>query len=162
MITRRSFIQKSAAASLAAGLGTLSFAEQKSNYRYFDLHSHFIFGLEEPATKTVSEMNAAGVSAFIAMVVDYHLEGTNVVRTYQPGEAEYQEQLAFVRESVSKLSVRMVTKAADLDQASKENKSAAFISIEGGDFLGGKTDLLDTMYADGVYGELLVSPHSWG
>ena len=92
MITRRSLIQKSAAATLAARLGTLSFAEQKSNYRYFDLHSHFITGDDERATKTVSEMNAAGVSAFIAMVADYpNIEdtpnGPKAVRTYQPGEA---------------------------------------------------------------------------
>jgi membrane dipeptidase len=172
MITRRSFIQKSAAASLAARLGTLSFAEQKSNYRYFDLHSHFISGDEELSTKTVSEMNAAGVSAFIAMVADYpNLEIApnglpKAVRTYQPGEAAkaYQEQLAFLREGISKLSVRMVAKVADLDQASKENKSAAFISIEGGDFLDGKTDLLDTMYADGVRSVQLVhyAPNALG
>jgi membrane dipeptidase len=57
------------------------------------------------------------------------------------------------------MPVTYATKASDLQTAFKQNKVAAFIGCEGGDFLEGKVDRLDEMYADGVRSIQLVHYH---
>jgi membrane dipeptidase len=58
------------------------------------------------------------------------------------------------------MPVTYATKTSDLQTALKSKKVAAYIGVEGGDFLEGKSDRLDEMYADGVRSIQLVHYHT--
>jgi membrane dipeptidase len=136
----------------------------------FDLHCHpgrlFAtgrpgFGEQISAEKTISEMNGAHVSAaFFSLVADAKIiapgpTGISITRKYNPGEAweEYKKQLKGMKDLFSQASVNIATKANELTTA---GTVAAYIAVEGGDFLEGQVEKLEEAYQDGVCSVQLV------
>jgi len=172
MVTRRQFIRKTLLTSAAAGFlpSAYSFAPE---YVGFDLHSHpgafFAKGSPEypgdaGVLKTTSEMNTGRLTgAFFSLVADAALlertpTGIKPKGPYKPGEGwkEYQRQITALKGLLKSTPVSFATKAADLDLALKNKKVAAYIAVEGGDFLDGNASLLDEMYSDGIRSLQLV------
>lgn len=171
MQTRKQFLKN--ALSVATGAALLGFREFKhasASYVTFDLHCHpgrlFAhgsndFGENTGPEKTLGEMNAAHLSgAFFALVADSKLlkpgpTGISITGKYQPGEAwqEYKLQLKEMKDFFQRDSVREATKANDLKAS---GSVAAYIAVEGGDFLEGQVDKLDEVYNDGVRSIQLV------
>ena len=181
MLTRRKFLQNSLTATVAGfvvpGL-SFGFAEE---YLSFDLHSHpgvfFGKGLKDypgdaGVMKTTTEMNSGHLSgAFFSLVADVAIiertpTGIRPTRAYATGEAwkEYHRQLTALKDLLKTLPATLATTVAELDNATKNKKVAAFIACEGGDFLDGKAELLDEMYRDGVRSIQLVhyAPNALG
>ena len=176
MKTRRKFLTDSLLATAALSLlPDQLFATDwlQSDYLSFDLHCHpgafffkgnKIYPGDAAVLKTVNEMNTGRLSgAFFGLVADAPLielgpTGVTTKGTYAAGEGwkEYQRQMAILKELLKTLPASRATKAADLDRGFTDKKVAAFISCEGGDFLGGKAELLDQAYADGVRSVQLV------
>jgi len=125
-------------------------------------------GVDAAWTRTIAEMNKGGLTgAFFSLVADAPIikpgnGKVDVTGSYKPGEAwtEYKRQLDVLREFIKSSPVTPATKASDLQVAQKQNKVAAYIGCEGGDFLEGKADRLDEMYSDGVRSVQLVHYHT--
>ncbi len=190
MISRRVFIKKSlAAASSSLIIPAFAFKGNRNRsefiadneYLSFDLHAHpgafFGRGMKQypgdaGVLKTVTDMNNGGLTgAFFSLVADVPLleigpTGVRPVKNYRSGEAwtEYQRQMSDFRELMKTLPAALATAASDLDKAQREKKVAAYISIEGGDFLDGDASKLDVMYKDGVRSVQLVhyAPNALG
>lgn len=177
MTTRRDFLIRSAAVA-----GTMliepvrSWSQSNTNYPTFDFHSHpglFVakgsplYKGDEGVTKTVNEMNEGGLNgAFFSLVADGPIvkvgaNGVTPFGDYKPGEAwkEYKRQLMILKGIIDYMPVTYATRADDLKVAQENHRVAAFIAVEGGDFLEGKADRLDEMYADGVRSIQLVHYH---
>ena len=174
MQTRKQFLKTVSVASGAALLGfkdidnLFSPAGSAPPYLTFDLHCHpgRLFSNEgnsdySDATKTLSEMNGAHLSgAFFTLVADSKFitlgpTGVSISGKYQPGEAwvEYKRQLKVMKDFFQALSVRSASQASDL----KPGESvAAYIAVEGADFLEGNVGKLDEVYQDGVRAIQLV------
>jgi membrane dipeptidase len=176
METRKQFLRKSL--SLASGAALLGFKVSGSiatkhtapSYLSFDFHCHpgrlFAKGTPEftgiaDANKTLGEMNAVNLSgAFFTLVADSKLiklgpTGVSVTGKYQPGEAwtEYKKQLKDMKDFLQQAKVHETTNANDLK---KSGPLAAYLAVEGGDFLEGKVDNLDEAYNDGIRSIQLV------
>lgn len=167
MINRRQFIQRSGAALAGTSLLGLEGFAQPAPYVTFDFHTHpGLFPAkgtpgylgDAAVTKTISEMNSGKLTgSFFALVADMNLiqlgpTGVTTTGNYAPGDGwkEYKRQIAILKEIIETMPVTPAWKAADLSKAQQSGKTAAFISSEGGDFLEGRADRLDEMYADGV------------
>jgi membrane dipeptidase len=170
MSSRKEFLVQ---ALCLAGVSSLSGFRSNQNpdnnrvspeYLSFDLHCHpgrlftmggNALGDSGDSDKTLKEMKLAGVSgAFIAMVADSKLlkpgpTGITVLGKFKEGEAwdDYKAQLKYMKAYFQKLSIREGFHAEDLK---KSESMAAYISVEGGDFLEGKVENLDEAYADGI------------
>lgn len=177
MHSRKQFIKNSlalASGSILAGFrpnqNSLSRALFSPSYISFDLHCHpgrlfaqgsSDFGPPMVPDKTLNEMNQVHLSgAFFSLVADSKLiklgpTGVNIEGKYHSGEAwaEYKRQLKDMKDYFLNYHVRFATHAHDLDRT---NTLAAFISVEGGDFLEGQVDKLDEAYVDGIRSVQLV------
>lgn len=174
MQTRKQFLRNTL--SIASGAALVGFkaidhlAAPASSYLSFDLHCHpgrlfahgsTDFGENTGPEKTLGEMNAAHLSgAFFSLVADSKLlkpglTGISITGKYQTGEAwqEYKLQLKEMKDFFQRDSVREATHAGDLKQS---GSVAAYIAVEGGDFLEGQVDNLDEVYSDGVRSIQLV------
>lgn len=181
MLTRRKFLQNSLTAT-ATGFVVpgLSFGSAEE-YLSFDLHSHpgvfFGKGLKDypgdaGVMKTTAEMNSGHLSgAFFSLVADVAIiertpTGIRPTRAYATGEAwkEYHRQMNALKDLLKALPATLATTVAELDNATKNKKVAAFIACEGGDFLDGNVELLDEMYSGGVRSIQLVhyAPNALG
>lgn len=178
-MNRRKFFQSTATALAGAsllGVESSAFAANQKQRMFFDFHTHpglFPakgtpgFKGEEAVLKTVTEMNTGHLTGgFFSLVADLPLikigpDGVKPSGAYAAGEGwkEYKRQLAILKDYIKTLPVTYATKGSDLDKALKSGKVAAYISVEGGDFLEGKVDGLDEMYADGVRSVQIVHYH---
>jgi len=163
MQTRKQFLKNSF--YIASGAAILGFKgiedllDAPQSYLSFDLHAHP--GLLGNPQKTLDAMNAVHLSgAFFALVADAKLlklgaTGVSVSGKYLPGEGwtEYKRQLKAQQDFFKTASIRLATQANDLK---KNSLLAAFIAVEGGDFLDGQVDKLDEAYRDGVRSVQLV------
>jgi membrane dipeptidase len=181
MISRRTFIQNSLAATAVLSLPSTVLAHEfLENYPAFDLHCHpglFVakgdarYMGDEKAIKTVTEMNEGKLmGAFIGLVADAPIieptpSGIKTKRPYEAGEPwkEYQRQMSVLRELLKVFPATLATKSDALDAAIKNHRVAAFISCEGGDFID-NPDRADEMYHDGIRSIQLVhyAPNSLG
>ncbi|MEO8474306.1 MAG: membrane dipeptidase [Chryseolinea sp.] len=177
MKTRRDFLIRSAAVAGAVLIEPVrSWSQLNTNYPTFDFHSHPglfvakgtpIYKGDAGVLKTINEMNDGGLNgAFFSLVADGPIvkvgaNGVTPFGDYKPGEAwkEYKRQLMILKGIIENMPMTYATKADDLKIAQQSRKVAAFIAIEGGDFLEGKVDGLDEMYADGVRSIQLVHYH---
>ncbi|HMJ70470.1 MAG TPA: membrane dipeptidase [Cyclobacteriaceae bacterium] len=176
MTTRRRFLAQSASALAGAyWLQSSDAFGQSSSYLHFDLHSHpgmFLTkgvadNVDAAVAKTIGEMNKGRLTgAFFSLVADAPIikvgaAGIEPNGSYASGDAwkEYKRQLGILKEYLKSMPVTFATKASDLQSAMQTNKVAAYIGCEGGDFLEGKADRLDEMYADGVRSIQLVHYH---
>lgn len=172
MHTRKQFLKRSLA--IASGCLLLpvldtTAARSASAYFSFDLHCHpgrlfasagSDFG-EAGSMTTISEMKGARLSgAFFSLVADAPLiklgaTGVMVAGKFAPGEAwkEYQRQMKDMKDYLSKASVAIGTKRANLDN---KHELTAYISVEGGDFLEENLDNVDEAFQDGVRSIQLV------
>jgi membrane dipeptidase len=134
----------------------------------FDLHTHpgafFNAGksgyVADSLRGTVAGMRRGQLSgAFFSLVGDAPLieltpTGVKTRGSYAPGEArtEYTRQLTLLRQQIAAVSdsAFMASSAADLLRAQRENRVAAFLGCEGGEFLDGDVDRVDLMHADGL------------
>ncbi len=179
MISRKQFIQSTATALAGASLlgfnSSINAANQQQRL-FFDFHTHpgLFPGKGMPGykgdagvLKTVTEMNTGHLTGgFFSLVADLPIikigaEGVKPSGSYAAGEGwkEYKRQLAILKDFIKSMPVTYATKGSDLEKALKTGKVAAYISAEGGDFLEGKADRLDEMYADGVRSIQLVHYH---
>lgn len=178
MTTRRNFLAQTFS-TVAGGLVLDPFGSQAQSLKTFpsfDFHSHpglFVakgssrYGGDEAVAKTVREMNEGHLmGAFFSLVADAPIiktgpAGISPNGDYAPGEAwkEYKRQLGILKDFMITLPVTLATKAANLQSAIQQSKVAAYIAIEGGDFLEGKADRLDEMYTNGVRSIQLVHYH---
>ncbi len=175
MYTRKQFLRNTLATAVGASL--MSFRDFENltrpavNYRAFDFHAHpgrFYargtpgFENDNGILKTVNEMNSSQMAgAFFSLVADTLLlqvgaTGITVTRAYKPGEgwAEYNRQLAQIKEVFKANSIFHATQAGDLN--GKHAGVAAFLAVEGGDLLEGSVDRLDQVHKDGVRSIQLV------
>jgi membrane dipeptidase len=176
MQTRKQFLINSL--SLTSGIslfGTKAFSRPQKNplassYLSFDLHCHpgRLFVLESTgdgkyadANKTLNEMKASHLSgAFFTLVADNKIiklgpTGVSVSDHFKPGEAwgDYKKQLKIFKDFFQVNTVHESTNADDLH---KSGPLAAYLAIEGGDFLEGKVEKLDEAYEDGIRSIQLV------
>jgi membrane dipeptidase len=178
-VNRRDFIQKMGL--VLAAVPQLNFTDlsgyDQKDYLTFDFHAHpglffakgsNIYPGEGMLTKTLSDMKAGHLTgAFFSLVADAKVieigpTGVKPSRSYEPNEAwaEYNRQIKLLKEIIAANDLKLATKVSDLDSAMKDKKTAAFISVEGGDFLEGQAGHLDQMYADGVRSIQLVHYHT--
>lgn len=173
MTSRRKFLARTAGA-----LGAWSMLDLDSLYAAppafatFDFHSHpgafYSKGattndVDAAAAKTLREGIEGGLTgAFFSLVADAPIlqigpTGVTPKGNYESGQAwkEYKRQLSILKEYVGAFA----TQGNDMAKALKAGKTAAYLSIEGGDFLEGNPSLLDEMYADGVRSIQLVHYH---
>lgn len=174
MQTRKQFLKNTL--SLASGAALYGFKGIRplmnaptSSYVSFDLHCHpgrlfeagNTFGEPLVPGQTLHEMITAHISgAFFSLVADSQLlklgpTGVIITGKYESGEAwsEYKRQLKDMKDFLEKSSVHQSTNARDLKPA---GPLAAYIAVEGGDFLEGQVDRLDETYRDGVRSIQLV------
>jgi membrane dipeptidase len=176
MVTRRHFLRNSLLATAGLSLSSIELLQAgrfRQDYLSFDLHAHpgafFYKGTPQypgdaAILKTVSGMNEGGLSgAFFSLVADGPLlevtpTGIKPKGGYGAGEAtkEYQRQLGVLKEMMSTLPASWATRTADLDRAFKDQKVAAFLACEGGEFLEGDAGRLEMLYSDGVRSVQLV------
>src|SRR6266700_1570335 len=126
-----------------------------------DLHSHagrcFLAGLPAghslvttlgaaSVVGAVRTARAAGMTALVlAAVADFAVlrpdpaTGLRAHRDFRTGEAyaDYQRQLAGIREAAAEAGAEVATSAADLDRAVRDGHTAVLLGCEGGDFLEG-------------------------
>ena len=170
MQSRKQFLLNSL--SITSGialLGGKSFPKPPINtsdasYLSFDLHCHpgRLFALDNSgdgkyadATKTLNEMKAAHLGgAFFTLVADSKIlqlgpTGVSVTGGFKTGEAwvDYKKQLKITKDFFHASSVRQSTKASDLN---KSGSVAAYLAVEGGDFLEGKVEKLDEAFIGGI------------
>ena len=143
-------------------------------YYRIDLHSHagrcFLAGLPAghsavaamgaPAVAdAVRAGRAEGMTALVlAAVADFAVlrpdpaTGLRAHRDFRPGEAyaDYQRQLAGIRQAVAEAGAEVATSAADLDRAARDGRIAVLLGCEGGDFLEGDLGRLEEARAAGL------------
>ena len=176
MQTRKQFIKNSLSFATSSallgfnGVENLFASSTDPEYLTFDLHAHpgklfaqgsADFGEIVDPNKTLSDMNGARLSgAFFALVADSKLikvgkNGVLETGKYKPGEAwtEYKRQLKDLQAFFQSASVRQATLASELK---KKMPMAAYIAVEGGDFLEGQVKKLEEAYHDGVRSVQLV------
>ncbi|MEO5582386.1 MAG: membrane dipeptidase, partial [Saprospiraceae bacterium] len=175
MLTRKQFLKNTL--SIASGTALFGFKGihpvmtlTPPSYISFDLHCHpgrlfeatgNIFGEPLVPGQTLNEMISSQISgAFFSLVADSKLlkpgpTGVIITGKYNPGEAwsEYKRQLKDMKDFLSKFSVHQSIIASDLKPA---GPLAAYIAVEGGDFLEGEVDRIDEVYLDGVRSIQLV------
>ncbi len=177
MISRRRFLRDSALAtagmSLLHSFDTSGLGLAQSDYLSVDLHAHpgafFAKGSpsypgDEGIVKTVTAMNTGRLSgAFFSLVADAPLlevtpTGIKTKGAYAAGDAfkEYERQFRILKELLKTVPVALAKKAADLDKAQREGKVAAYLACEGGEFLDGKSEPVDQLYAEGFRSIQLV------
>jgi membrane dipeptidase len=139
-----------------------------------DLHSHagrcFLAGLPAghslvatmgaaSVADAVRAARAAGMRALVlAAVADFAVlrsdpeTGLRAHRAFRTGEAyaDYQRQLAGIREAVAEVGAQVATSAADLDRAARDGRTAVLLGCEGGDFLEGDLRRLEEARAAGL------------
>jgi membrane dipeptidase len=139
-----------------------------------DLHSHagrcFLTGL--PAghsvvaavgAATIADAiragRGAGMTALVlAAVADFAVlrsdpaTGLRAHRDFRTGEAyaDYQRQLAGIRQAAAEAGAEVATSAADLDRAARDGRTAVLLGCEGGDFLEGDLGRLEEARAAGL------------
>lgn len=171
MINRRRFLQDSLVASaglsLAPAVAGASDALGQGAPVSFDLHAHpgafMMKGSPEypgdaAVMNTVVGMRDARLTgAFFSLVADAPLlerTPTGIVPrgAYASGDAarEYRRQLNLLREVLAVAPAFLATRSSDLLRAQRDRKVAAFLACEGGEFLDGKAERVDELYADGV------------
>ena len=172
MLSRRQFLHAGIAVSASAAFGPRhrmgTAGGQPPAPLSFDLHTHpgafFNAGkagyVADSLRGTVAGMKRGRLSgAFFSLVGDAPLieltpTGVKTRGSYAPGEAraEYTRQLALLSQQLATVSdsAFIATTAADLFRAQRENRIAAFLGCEGGEFLDGDVDRLDLMHADGL------------
>ena len=173
MQTRKQFLTNTislASGTLLLGYNGMNKAVLSDSYLTFDLHCHpgRLFavagtGFGDPISpaKTLGDMNTAHLSgAFFSLVADAKLiklgpTGISITGKYLRGEAweEYKRQLKLTKEFFQTAAVRQATLSNDLTTS---GTVAAYIAIEGGDFLEGQVEKLDEVYNDGVRSIQLV------
>ncbi len=140
-------------------------------YHAFDLHTHpgvfplrggsspgFSYAGDEGVAKTVSEMLNGHLSGgFFSLVADFKIleigpNGVRASRAFEGGEAwaDYQRQIAELKDLLEALPAELATQAADLEALQERGRVAAFVGCEGGDCLEGQPERLERMYLDGV------------
>jgi membrane dipeptidase len=84
--------------------------------------------------------------------------GVSVTGKFAPGEAwkEYQRQLKEMKEFLQSTATQIGTQRSDVSDYANRKTVTAYLSVEGGDFLEGKSDNVDIAYADGVRSIQLV------
>jgi membrane dipeptidase len=172
VINRRDFLRDSLVATASLSLLPASAhaherVEQGAPPIRFDLHAHpgAFYGKGQPGyegdaaiVRTVTGMRDAGMTGgFISLVADAPLierTPTGIVPrgVYAAGDAEreYRRQLGLFRDLVAATPALLATRTSDLLRAQREKKVAAFLACEGGEFLDGKPERIDQLYADGV------------
>jgi len=139
-----------------------------------DLHSHagrcFLAGLPagHPGVAALGAASvadalraarAAGMTALcLSAVADFAVlrpdpaTGLRAARDFRPGEAyaDYQRQLAGIREAVAAAGAELAASAADLDRAARDGRTAVLLGCEGGDFLEGDLRRLEPARAAGL------------
>ena len=139
-----------------------------------DLHSHagrcFLAGLPAghslvaalgaaAVADAVRAARAAGMTALVlAAVADFAVlrpdpaTGLRAHRDFRAGEAyaDYQRQLAGIREAAAEAGADVVTSAAGLDRAVADGRTAVLLGCEGGDFLEGDLRRLEEARAAGL------------
>jgi membrane dipeptidase len=139
-----------------------------------DLHSHagrcFLAGL--PARHSmvaalgapliadaVLAAQSAGMTVLVlSAVADFAVlrpdpaTGLRARRDFRAGEAyaDYQRQLAGIREAAAEAGAEVATSAADLDRAARDGRTVVLLGCEGGDFLEGDLRRLEESRAAGV------------
>jgi len=176
MTTRRTFLLQALSSGALLLRPSDGWSLTRETYNTFDFHSHpglFIakgstrYGGDEGVAKTVNEMNEGHLAgAFFSLVADAPIiktgpDGISPNGSYAVGEAwkEYKRQLSILKDFIGKLPVTFAVTAADLEKGLRQKRVAAYIGIEGGDFLEGRSDRLDEMHADGVRSVQLVHYH---
>ncbi len=107
---------------------------------------------------TIADMRAGGLSAAaFAAVADFQAlglegEGLATVRAFAPGEAwaSYQRQIVRLQSLATRGLVWPIRQVADIAKARTAGKVGALLTVEGGDFLEGRTDRVSLAYAHGV------------
>lgn len=169
MINRREFLKDSLVATATLSLipAAARGASGQGTPISFDLHAHpgafFDKGRPEYAgdagvVKTVTGMRDAGMTgAFFSLVADYPLierTPTGIVArgTFAAGEGarEYRRQLDILQGLLATTPAFVATRTSDLLRAQRERQVAAFLACEGGEFLDGRPERVDQLYADGV------------
>ena len=139
-----------------------------------DLHSHagrcFLAGLPAghslvatmgaaAVADAVRAARAAGMTALVlAAVADFAVlrpdpaTGLRAHRGFHAGEAyaDYQRQLAGIREAAAEAGAEVAASAADLDRAARDGRTAVLLGCEGGDFLEGDLRRLEQARAAGL------------
>jgi len=139
-----------------------------------DLHSHagrcFLAGLPagHPAAAALGAASvagalraarAAGITALcLSAVADFAVlrpdpaTGLRARRDFLPGEAyaDYQRQLAGIRDAVAAAGAEVAASGADLDRAARDGRTAVLLGCEGGDFLEGDLRRLEEARAAGL------------
>ena len=171
MINRRRFLHDSllATASLSLLPASVAHGDARSPGEpvSFDLHTHpgASFNKGRPGyagdaafVKTVADMRETKLTgAFFSLVADaplIELTPTGVVTrgAYAAGDGarEYRRQLTIMKALLTATSAFLATKSSDLLRAQREQRVAAFLACEGGEFLDGKPERVGQLYADGV------------
>ena len=139
----------------------------------FDLHLHpgafFYKGSaqyagDQAVMKTLGDMHTGGMhGGFVSIVSDAPLiqigsTGVTVRGDYRAGEAvaEYQRQLAVMRDLLPKGKARIVTTVAEWERAHADGMVGAWLSCEGSEILDGDPGRVDVIHADGVRSIQLV------
>jgi len=174
MQSRKKFLLNSF--SIATGTALLGFkgisksVSSNASHISFDLHCHpgrlFAigktgFGENVDADKTLRDMHSSHLSgAFFSLVADSKLlepgpTGISITGKYKSGEGwnEYKKQLKDMKDFFKRASVHQATQAEDLN---RYGSLAAYLAVEGGDFLEGQIEKLDEVYEDGVRSIQLV------
>jgi membrane dipeptidase len=139
-----------------------------------DLHSHagrcFLAGLPAghalvaalgaaAVGDAVRAARAAGMTALVlSAVADLAVlrpdpaTGLRAHRGFRAGEAyaDYQRQLAGIREAAAEAGAEVAASAADLDRAARDGRTAVLLGCEGGDFLEGDLRRLEEARAVGL------------
>jgi membrane dipeptidase len=107
---------------------------------------------------SLAAMRASGVSAVMISAVADHLilesspQGLKSGRPYAPGEAfaDYQRQVAILRDAVRRGLVAPGLSSADIRRAHRDGVTAGLFAVEGGDFIEDRLDRIAACHADGV------------
>ena len=107
----------------------------------------------------VRSARGAGMTALVlAAVADFAVlrpdpaTGLRAHRDFRVGEAyaDYQRQLAGIRQAVAEAGAQVATSAADLDRAARDGRTVVLLGCEGGDFLEGDLRRLEEARAAGL------------
>jgi membrane dipeptidase len=139
-----------------------------------DLHSHvgrcFLAGLPAghsmvaalgaaAVADAIQAARAAGMTALVlSAVADFAVlrpdpaTGLRARRDFRAGEAyaDYQRQVAGIREAAAEAGAEVVASAADLDRAARDGRTGVLLGCEGGDFLEGDLRRLEEARAAGL------------
>ena len=107
----------------------------------------------------VRAARAAGMTALVlSAVADFAVlrpdpaTGLHAHRDFRAGEAyaDYQRQLAGIREAATEAGADVATAPADLDRAARDGRTVVLLGCEGGDFLEGDLRRLEEARAAGL------------